>query len=141
MSSKWVFDDVVGDISYTCAINPNAENSTAQKSETLEVTAAPGGSLLLYEGTDQPTTLQLSGTILTQSQYMTFTYFHQLRRQFRITDDLNRIRWVYSSEWNPTRVRSATFPYKYTYTWNLYLLSETLPTGDDIPFGANQAIG
>lgn len=138
---KWQFYDQVSDTTYVCGINPNSEQVSLQKTLQFEATAAPGGQMLLYEGTDAPASLVLSGTILSEGQYWWFNWFHGLRNQWRITDDLGRVRWVYSSEFQPTRVRSATYPFKMTYVWDLYVFSEVLPTPANEVFNANPVIG
>jgi len=138
---KWQLYDQVSGTSYVCQINPSNEQVTAQKTLQFEATAAPGGQMLLYEGTDAPDQVVWSGTILSESQYFQFRWFHSLRRQFQVTDDLGRVRWVYSTEFQPTRVRSATYLWKVTYQWTLYVFSEVLPTPANEVFNANPVIG
>lgn len=141
LMSKWTLYDPVSAFTYTFQINPNSEVLSAAKTLTYEATAAPSQSLLLYEGSDQPSTLTLTGTLLSQDQYGAMLEFYGMRNQVLLTDDLNRLRWVYFSAFNPTRVRSAQYPYKMTFSISLYVLSEVLPTGGDIVFNANPTIG
>ena len=141
MGSKWTLSDPVTNTVYSMQINPNSEVTTAQKTLTFEAVAAPSGAVLVYEGSDTPTTLTLTGTLLSQAQYSALWFFYQLRRQVQLTDDLGRVRWVYFTELNPTRVRSAQYPYKMTYSISLYVLSETLAVGSAIPFNGNPVIG
>lgn len=141
MSVKWTFDDTVGAVSYTFNINPIGDSPVYEKTLTYTGTAAPSDSILLYEGADTPTVFSVTGTILSQNQYAAMIYFYQLRRQIQLTDDLGRVRWIYLTEFSPVRVRSATTPWKHTYTLSGYILTETLPTGGAIVFNANPVIG
>jgi hypothetical protein len=141
VGAKWTLEDPVSGTSYTFTINPTGDSPVNQKTLNYESTAAPSDSILLYEGADQPTTFSVSGTILTLNQYSSFMFFYQLRRQTKLTDDLNRVRWIYLTQFSPVRVRSATFPAKMTYQLSGYILSEELPTGDRVVFNSNPVVG
>lgn len=136
--AKWTLYDPVTVYTYTFQANPDGEALVAAKTLTYESTAAPSGGLLVYEGNDQPTTLTLSGTLLSVDQYHNMMDFYAMRHQVQLTDDLNRVRWVYITSFAPTRVRSATFPWKATFSLVCYVLAETLGTN---VFNANPVLG
>lgn len=136
--AKWILFDPVSTVSYTFQANADGEVVAAAKTLTYETTASPANALLVYEGADTPTTLTLTGTLLGQTQYSTMLSFYALRHQVQLTDDLNRVRWVYFTAFSPTRVRSATFPWKMTYSATLYVLGETLGT---LVFNGNPVLG
>lgn len=136
--AKWNLYDPISTTSYDLLVNPDSEVTVSAKTLTYETTAAPSGGLLVYEGADQPVTLTLSGTLLGIDQYHNLMDFYALRHQVQLTDDLNRVRWVYFTSFTPTRVRSATFPWKFTWSGIFYVLSETLGTN---VFNANPSLG
>lgn len=141
MGSKWTLSDPVSSSVYTFSINPTGDSPVYSKTLNFEATAAPSDAFLIYEGSDTPTTFSITGTILSQNQYSAFAWWYNLRRQTLLTDDLGRTRWVYITTFSPVRVRSATIPWKHTYTLAGYVLTEYLPTGDGIVFNANPTIG
>jgi hypothetical protein len=69
--ARWTFTDPVVADAYTFGVGPNQEQPQRQKTIQYQATVAPGG-LVLFEGADTPQTLQLQGTILSQTQYQTF---------------------------------------------------------------------
>lgn len=136
--AKWILYDPVSVYTYVFQANADGDSAVAAKTLTYESTAAPSGGLLVYEGNDQPTTLTLTGTLLSVDQYHNMMDFYTMRHQVQLTDDLNRVRWVYFTSFSPVRVRSATFPWKHTWTAVLYVLAETLGTN---VFNANPVLG
>lgn len=126
MATRWSLYDPVTTVTYNFSVNPDSEVTTLAKTLTYESTASPAPGLLVYEGADQPTTLTLSGTLVGITQYHQMMDFYGLRHQIQLTDDILRVRWVYWTSFTPTRVRSATFPFKFTWSAVFYVLSETL---------------
>lgn len=112
---RWQFTDTVTSDSYTFEINPKEGGSPAYQ-RNLQSQRTTSGALLIMEGTQQPQTLQFNGTILTQSHYEAFDSWSRNRHILQLTDDLGRSFNVLITDWSPSRVYSAHFPWKHTYT-------------------------
>lgn len=116
MVVKWNFLDTVTSETYTWEINPSAGGSPAYKKNiATQNTVAPGGKTLLFEGADEPLTLDWTGTILSQAQHQTFITWWSKRHQIQLTDDLGRVFMIYITEYTPDRQRAVHYPYKHSY--------------------------
>jgi hypothetical protein len=134
VAQRWTFSDTVTDTSYTFIISPNADTPVYQKNMQFEAMTVPGGSPLLFEGQDTPTTFSVSGDILTKGQYEMLLFFYNLRHQFLCTDDLGKQRWVYLTEFQPVRKLSRSWPFRYTYTLSGYQFgTEIIPDSIQSP--------
>lgn len=123
MTVKWVFTDTATSTSYTWEVNANEGGVPSYKKNIVtKNTLAPGGKTLIYEGQDEPLTLNWTGTILTQTQYDAFVTWFQKRHQFQITDHLAITYWVYITEFVPTRQRAIHYPWKFSYTMSALIL-------------------
>jgi hypothetical protein len=114
----WRWEDPTEGTVEFMSLNPNEGASpTFAKQLTKETTSAPGalGSVLIFEGADQPTEFQFSGAILTQEQYEFLQRAWERRHLVLVTDDLGRVFQLYLETFNPRRVRSKTYPWKHTY--------------------------
>lgn len=127
MSAKWQFIDPVTSSSYTFAVNANEDQTQHQKNLTFQAVVIPGAPPLLYEGMDQPTTLTLSGVLLSQTQWMNLNNFYNLRHQFQVVDDRGYVRWVYPYQLQGNRKNSATVPWRMDWSMQLYVLSDVFP--------------
>lgn len=126
MVTKWLIEDPAAADTYSFNINPSEGGSPGyQKNITEENTTAPNGKTLLWEGLDEPQTLEFEGTILEQVQYDAFVDWFQKRRQVRLTDDLGRVYWVYITSFQPKRERAFHYPWKHSYTMTCTILSWT----------------
>lgn len=113
--TKWTFYD--GSDTYTFEINPNEGGSPARKKTiSYKSTAAPDGKTLIFEGRDQPPTIQFSGILLTEAQYDAFEEWWDKRQQVRVTDDLGREYWIYIDSFDPKRVRARSYPWKHQFS-------------------------
>lgn len=128
MGQKWTFFDPTNNETYTFLANPTSDSPNYAKTETYNATTSPNGTIVIYEGADQPTVWSVQGDILTQGQYQTFLYWFQKRHQFQLTDDLGRVRFIYLTSFQPVRKMSRWFPWRHTYTLSGYTFSETFPT-------------
>jgi len=111
---RWQFYDTVTGDSYTFEFNPSEGGSPAYE-RNLNVQRTTAGALIVLEGTQNPQTLNFSGTILTQEHYEALTTWMENRHVLQLTDDLNRSWYVVLQSFQPQRVRSATRPWKHTY--------------------------
>lgn len=117
MVNRWTFEDPNTLETYTFAINPN-EGGSPQYSKKFEYrnTSAPDGKVIVFEGRDDPQTIEFSGTLLTQAQYDAFVTWWDKRYQVKITDDLGREFWIEIESFSPKRERAVHYPYKHSYT-------------------------
>lgn len=114
---RWIFYDATTATTYTVPVNPN-EGGTPHRKKSLRFqnTAAPNGKVLVFEGRNDPTEIQFSGTILEQAHLEALDEWYEKRHQIRVTDDLGRMFWIYLTDFEATRQRSALHPWKHTYT-------------------------
>lgn len=117
MRIGWKFYDPVEDEEYEWEINPNSGGyPNRSKSIAYEATAGPNGQTLAYEGRESPASMSFSGVILTEAHFDTLTNWYLKKNQIKLTDDLGREFWIYIKSFNPSRVRSAKYPWRHTYT-------------------------
>lgn len=123
MVVKWTFYDPVIPETYVFAVNPSEGGTpTYQKTIQFQNTSGPDGKVLIFEGRDEPKTLQFTGTILEESQYVALLGWFEKRRQILVTDDLGRQTWVYIRSFEATRQRAIHYPWKHTYTVSAVVL-------------------
>lgn len=116
MVVRWRFDDPSDSSFHVFEINPDAGGSPSYiKNVGYQNTVAPGGKTLIYEGADQPQTLEFSGNILSQDEFNAFITWFNKRHQIKLTDDLGRQMYIYITEFTPKRVRASLFPWRHTY--------------------------
>lgn len=129
MSQKWTLHDATGALpDYTFSVNPNQDSPTYQKNLQFQALVTPGSLPLLFEGQDNPTVFSVQGTILSEDQYTKFVAWYNLRHQILLTDDRGGQRWIYLTEFQPVRKRSALYPWRYDYTLSGFTISETFPS-------------
>ncbi len=117
MGHRWKFYDAIGNIEITLPINPKEGGSPSYKKNIqTQATTAPNGNTIIFEGQDEVKTYEWSGVILEQSHYQLLVTWFEKRRQIRITDDLNRVIWVYITEFTPKRQMSYQYPWKHEYS-------------------------
>ena len=114
---RWNFYDPATLESYDLEVNPNEGGSPQyRKTITNQSTVAPGGRTLIFEGLDEPFTLEWSGVLLSQSQHETFVDWWDKRHQIQLTDDLERVYMIYITAYEPKRGKAQSHAYKHTYT-------------------------
>lgn len=124
---RWTFVDPSDSSSYTFAVNPNVGGSPAVKKQTtpLPLTASDG-ALVVFEGRNQPTTIDWSGATLDQSQYTAVVAWFAHRHQLVLTDDLGRTNQIYITGFTPKRAGLTNHPWRMTYQVKALVLSSTL---------------
>lgn len=126
---RWVLTDSTVPESYTMEINPNAGGSLGlQKNITTYQLTADDGEMVLYEGSDSPQLVVVSGTLLTQAQYNHMVYWYSKRRPIQLTDDLARTMWVYFAVFTPTRAWSFQYPWRHTWSASFYVVGQQAVT-------------
>lgn len=123
MVVKWTFFDPTVPETYVFEVNPS-EGGTPSREKNIDqqATAAPNGRTLLFEGRDTVSQIDISGTILSQSQYTTFETWFNKRHQIRLTDDLGRQFWVYITSFSATRNRRVSHPWHHSYNMSMLIL-------------------
>lgn len=123
---RWMFTDSVESTNYEFDINPNDGGSpTYRKNVTTQVTTAPGGTPIIFEGQEEPKSGSFSGTILDLAQYQAMVLWFTKRYPIEMTDDLGREQSIYITGFDAKRVRSAMHPYKHSYTCSYIVLELT----------------
>lgn len=113
---RWVFEDPVTLDSYTFAVNPSEGGSPAfNKNITYQVTAAPDGKVISFEGRDHPRTLEFSGVLFTEAEFDAFHEWWDKRYQVNVTDDLGRTFTIQINTFEPQRRRAIQHPWKHDY--------------------------
>lgn len=110
----WVFEDLVDNTVEFMALNPN-EGASPTFLKTLNKVQTTTGRTLIQEGQDQPQAFRFSGAILTEAHYMFLLRAWEKRHLVRLTDDLGRTFTIYMETFEPSRIRSATYPWRHTY--------------------------
>jgi len=114
---RWVFYDIVDDVSYTFDINPSEGGTPSHKKHvTYTATTAPAGKTLIFEGARDARILEWSGTILEQVHHDALLAWWNKSHQIRLTDDLGRVWYLIIIDFEPKRIRNAQFPWKHSYT-------------------------
>ncbi len=121
---RWTLTDPTDSSTYQFAINPSSGGSPQyEKTITTENTTAPGGNVLLFEGSDVPRTTSISGTILSLAHYQAMVTWYQKRHPVVMTDDLGRSLTIYIKSFKPQRKRSVSHRYLHDFTADLVILS------------------
>lgn len=120
---RWVLTDSTVPETYTLEINPNTGGSLPlQKNISIYQLTSDDGQMVLYEGSDSPQLVVVSGTLLSESQFNSMVYWYSKRRPIQLTDDLGRTMWVYFAVWTPTRSWSYQYPWKHTWSASFYVV-------------------
>lgn len=123
MVVRWTLYDPIDTTTYTMQVNPKEGGSPGRKKNVgYSNTSAPDGKTIMFEGRDDPQTLEWSGTILTEQHLNDLETWFLKRRQVQLTDDLGRQYWIYITEYTPKRERAVHSPWKHSYTMKANIL-------------------
>lgn len=116
---RWVFQDkqTGGLGSYVVPINPTSMTSAQAppKPLTVDLTTAPNGRPIFYQGSRRPYEWRFTGTCRTEAFFNALNDYYGLKRRFYTIDHFNRA-WVTTwEELNLTTVRDVNNPYAHTY--------------------------
>lgn len=121
--SRWRFRDPYSDVIYDFEVSPNEGGSPARKRNiTTTPTTAPKGKALIFEGSQEPATLNWSGILLGEDQLNVFKEWYDKRHQILLTDDLGRSFYLYITHFEFKRIRAAHHSFKHSYTADAILL-------------------
>jgi len=121
---KWVLQDPApAGEEYVFEINPDSATSPWPENVfTTEVTTAPDGQTLTWEGAQRAVQWQFRGKLLTQTQHDALQRFSELNRRVWLIDNRNRA-WVVSIEdfdATPRRVPDNPWVHDYVVTAIIY---------------------
>lgn len=121
---KWVLQDPApAGEQYVFEINPDSATSPWPENVfTSDVTTAPDGQHLTWEGARKAVSWSFKGTILTQTQHDAFVRFQALNRRVYLIDNRNRA-WVVSIESfdaEPKKVNDNPWAHTYTVSAIIY---------------------
>lgn len=121
---KWTLQDPApGGEEYVFEINPDSATSPHPENVfTTEVTTAPDGQVLTWEGSQRAVSWQFRGTLTTETQHDAFERFRALNRRVWLIDNRNRA-WVVSIESFdavPRRVPGNPWVHDYTVSAIIY---------------------
>lgn len=120
---KWEFHDHVTDTTIELELNPQeVEMGGINKKITEKPTSSPTGQTIMFEGLSEPQVISISGVTLTEAQYKVFESWAQKNYQFRMTDDLSRVYWVYITAFNPSRRTNGYYPWLADYSISFTVL-------------------
>lgn len=124
MVTRWEFYDPIDDETWVLPMNPHESDSPPRKKRiTEEVTTSPDGQVVLFEGHDQVQRVGWAGKTHDKDTFDEWNRWFEKRHQIRLTDDLDRVMWIYIEEFTPKRVRSAIYPWKHTFDARVIILS------------------
>lgn len=119
---EWeLYDPQSGEI-YEFLINPSSFNTNAVSKNVSFQPTAHGGRSIAFQGRNQVQTISLSGTILEESEYLALQRFANKRSQIRLTDDLDRVMWIYITSFAPTRQLHPNHPFYFSYSLQATIL-------------------
>ena len=113
---KWEFYDPHIDQSYAFDINPLNWNMSILSKSVEDRPTAYGRRQIAFEGRRKPQTMSFSGTILNEHQYNALQNWANKRYQIRLTDDLNRVMWIYITKFAPQRQLHPNDPFYFNYS-------------------------
>ena len=119
VSHRWQFiDTTVGEEdTYTLPRNP-ARWTNPNRPNFLEhdVTSAPDGAVLAWEGAERSWTFEFSGYLDTQAEYEAFQYWTDLRRRFWLVDHRDKIHYVTFEHFDARARIVPNKPWAHDYT-------------------------
>lgn len=121
--TKWEFYDHVTGDTINLEVNPSDVSMTdITRSVSQQGTTSPTGKRVMFEGRRAPQTMTLDGVTFTKGQYQTFAHWANKNYQFRLTDDLGRVFWVYVTRFAPNRRANFYQPWLADYSIEVTVL-------------------
>lgn len=123
MRVPWVFTDPVEVTTETMEINPNSGASPEfRKNIIKKATVGAGGQTVIFEGNDEPVSMEFSGVILTEDQYNFLHTAYEKRHLVTLTDDLGRDFVIYFESFSPKRKLSRNHPWRHDYSASVVIV-------------------
>lgn len=127
---RWKFYDPTTTTETEFILNPRDGGLPQwEKTVTAQGTTAPAneGNIVIFEGTDKPSTVAFSGTLIYQEHHQFFLDWFQKRYQVRITDDLGNVVWCYLTKYSPKRKNRVNYKWTADYDAEALILDWELP--------------
>ena len=122
---RWTCTEVNTTNTYEFEINPSeATSPTRRRQFSYQNTAGSSGKVLFFEGGMEPVTMQASGTLLTQAQYLALDNWSQQRTMIDIVDDLGRSFRSIITNFEPERSPRRGYPWAHDYTLDYTVIRE-----------------
>lgn len=117
---KWVLQDPApSGVQYVFEINPDSATSPhGENTFTDDVTVAPDGQNLTWEGARRAVSWSFKGTLLTQTQFEGLQHFAGLNRRVYLIDNRNRAWVVVIDSFDPEFKQTQDYPWFHTYVVN-----------------------
>lgn len=102
---------------YSFVVNPN-EFSPPGRDATIseEISTAPNGNAIVFQGRDKVQTGKMSGTVFTSQQYTDITIWMNKWVPLQLTDDLGNTWAIVIRKLSWDRVRRLRSPYRHNYS-------------------------
>lgn len=116
----WILTDPTEAESYEFQVNPKEGGAPSYaKNLTTKSTTAPGpnAALLAFEGADNPTGFDASGTLLTQQQFEDLKRWYQKRVLLTLEDDLGQVYTIYLQTLDFKRAPKRSHPWRHTFSF------------------------
>jgi len=134
--SRAFFDPTLGEANYIFPVNPSADTGGHGISKSTRYEAAAStyvdtsGTLrvdatVIQDAPDEQQTFSYTGNIYTEQQYKDFVKWFSKPYSLFLTDDLGRFLQIYVVNFSTERVRSAKYPWKHSYSFSGFVITET----------------
>ena len=117
MAVAWTLDDFStgSQVTYTFAINPNEFRAPGYDGNlTTQVTTAPNGQVILFQGRKNPGTGSMSGTVRTSTDFDNINTWMSKGYPLTLTDDLGVARDILITRLEWTRASKHMFKYDWS---------------------------
>ena len=118
----WELYDPQTTETYEFSISPSTFSTTAIAKNVSFQPTAHGKRTIAFQGRNQIKTISMSGTILDESEYFAIQRFANKRSQIRLTDDLDRVMWIYITSFSPQRQLHPNDPFYFSYSLEATIL-------------------
>jgi hypothetical protein len=107
----------------TFTVNPNSATYPGRHATlTQNVSLAPAGGVILFQGRDQTRTMTFSGVVITEAFYNLLNTWMDKWYPLILTDDQGSEFDVIIESWEWTRVRRALRPWRFDYEARLLVI-------------------
>ncbi len=123
--AKWkIEDNSTGSlVTWTFAINPNEATLPSKKANfTTNVTVAPNGQRLRFQGQDAAPVITFSGAILAEAEFTIMDLWSSKRYPLTLTDDNGESWDIVITEWTFNRLNRHSYPWRIDYSATVEVL-------------------